>query len=173
MDQPGIEARQVFPSYDYAAEAGDPPARNPFPGVVVLIEDGGRVLLVRRGPGRWMEGRWCLPGGFIEFGEDFLSAALREVREETGLTVRVQSLLSVASNFLAPRTHTLVVVLLARLLPGSPAARAGDDADGLQWFPLAGPFPPLAFDADAHILARYGGAPFAGAPVDPRFAGTP
>ena len=170
MRQPDIEARQVFPSYDYPAEAGDPPARNPFPGVVVLIEEQGRVLLVRRGLGRWMEGRWCLPGGFVEFGEDFLSAGLREVTEETGLSVRVQSLLSVASNFLAPRMHTLVIVLLARLLPGNQEARPGDDADGLQWLPLEGPFPPLAFDADAHILARYGAAPFAGAPVDPRFA---
>jgi 8-oxo-dGTP diphosphatase len=172
MSQPDIEARQVFPAYDYAAEPQGPPApRNPYPGVVVLVEDRGKVLLVRRGPGRWQEGRWCLPGGFIEFGEDFLSAGLREVKEETGLSVRVQSLLSVVSNFLAPRMHTLVIVLLAHPLPGDQEGRPGDDADSLAWHPLEGPFPALAFEADAHILARYGAARFAGAPVDPRFAG--
>jgi len=47
----------------------------------------------------------------------------------------VQSLLSVASNFLAPRMHTLVIVLQACLLPESQEARPGDDADGLEWFP--------------------------------------
>jgi 8-oxo-dGTP diphosphatase len=162
----------VFLSYDHAAEpAGPATPRNPFPGVVVLVEEAGRVLLVRRGPKRWGEGRWCLPGGFIEFGEDFLSAAVREVREETGLTVQLQSILSVVSNFLAPRLHTLVVVLHALPRAGSGPARPGDDADALEWFPREGPFPPLAFEADAHILSRWATERFAGAPVDPRFTG--
>jgi hypothetical protein len=47
---------------------------------------------------------------------------------------------------------------------------AGDDADALAWFPLEGPFPEMAFEADAHILARYGATRTAGAPVDPRYA---
>jgi ADP-ribose pyrophosphatase YjhB (NUDIX family) len=117
-----------------------------------------------------MAGRWCLPGGFIEFGEDFLSAGLREVNEETGLSIRIESLLSVVSNFLAPRMHTLVIVLLARLRSENQATRPGDDADAMDWFPLEGPFPGMAFEADAHILSRYGATRFAGAPVDPRFA---
>jgi ADP-ribose pyrophosphatase YjhB (NUDIX family) len=171
MRQSEIEARQVFPAYDHEGEReGAPPVRNPYPGVVVLIEEKGRVLLARRGPGRWMAGRWCLPGGFIEFGEDFLSAGHREVSEETGLSIRMESLLSVVSNFLAPRLHTLVIVLLAHPSSGNQAARPGDDADALDWFPLGGPFPAMAFEADAHILARYGATRFAGAPVDPRFA---
>jgi 8-oxo-dGTP diphosphatase len=171
MRQSQIEARQVFAAYERDEDGGaPPPVRNPFPGVVVLIEEEGRVLLVRRGPERWMSGRWCLPGGFIEFGEDYLSAALREVDEETGLSIRVHSLLSVVSNFLAPRMHTLVIVLLAHPSAPHPAARPGDDADALDWFPLQGPFPDMAFEADTHILARYGAERFDGAPIDPRFA---
>jgi len=143
--------------------------KNPLPGVVVLIEEQGRVLLGRRGPRSFEPGRWCLPGGFIEYAEDFLSAAIREVREETGLRVEIRSLLSVVSNFLAEELHTLVVVLLGRVAGGQP--RAGDDLEELQWFPLEGPLPPMAFQADRHIIERYHRTRLSGAPVDPRYAG--
>jgi ADP-ribose pyrophosphatase YjhB (NUDIX family) len=144
--------------------------KNPLPGVVVLIEEQGRVLLGRRGPRSFEPGRWCLPGGFIEYAEDFLTAAVREVREETGLQVEILSLLSVVSNFLAEELHTLVVVLLGRVSGGP--ARAGDDLEELRWFPLEGPLPPMAFQADRHIVGRYRATRLAGAPVDPRYAGS-
>ena len=143
--------------------------KNPLPGVVVLVEEQGRVLLGKRGPRSFAPGRWCLPGGFIEYPEDFLTAAIREVREETGLRVEIRSLLSVVSNFLAEELHTLVVVLLGRVAGGQP--QAGDDLEELQWFPLEGPLPPMAFAADRHIIERYQRTRLAGAPVDPRFAG--
>lgn len=175
------EPRQVFEAYgrvtDPAAAPGDGAAsgsghpRNPWPGVVTLIEDAGRVLLVHRRPRAHRGGFWCLPGGYIEFGEDFLTAGRREVLEETGLTVRIESILSVVSNFFEPKRHTLVVVLLGRVAAGSGPARAGDDADGLEWFPLEGPLPEMAFEADRHIIGRYAATRLDGAPVDPRFAG--
>ena len=56
--------------------------RNPLPGVVVIIEKEGAVLLGKRRDG-YGDGKWGLPQGFIEFEEDFLSAAIREVKEET------------------------------------------------------------------------------------------
>ena len=91
--------------------------RNPSPGAVVLIERDGQVLLGRRS-GSYGAGRWCLPMGFIEYDEDFLSAAIREVKEETGLDVDIRSILSVVSNFLSPSLHTLAIVLLARVVGG-------------------------------------------------------
>lgn len=168
------EPVQVFSSYDRGAPAAAPEAerpRNPYPGVVALIEDGGRVLLVRRRAGAHRGGLWCLPGGYIEYGEDFLTAGRREVREETGLSVRIESILSVVSNFHEPRRHTLVVVLLGRVEAGSPPPRPGDDAVSLDWFPLEGPLPEMAFEADRHIVLRYAATRLAGAPVDRRFAG--
>ncbi|MGA2381793.1 MAG: NUDIX hydrolase [Spirochaetia bacterium] len=165
------EPRQVFRGYEVGLRPDSHSrARNPFPGVVVLIEDEGRVLLGRRAEGRFLGGRWCLPGGFIEYGEDFLSAGLREVREETGLDVRIDSILSVVSNFLTPRVHTLVVVLLAHPVSRSAAARPGDDIDAVAWHPLQGPLPEMAFEADDHIISRYHATRFSGAPVDERFA---
>ncbi|MBI5301849.1 MAG: NUDIX domain-containing protein [Chloroflexi bacterium] len=141
--------------------------KNPFPGVTILVEDNGKVLLGKRHAHSFNGGKWCLPGGFIEWNEDFLTAAIRETKEETGLDVRIASIISVCTNYLSPNLHTLVVVLRAEMIGG--ALRAGDDIATVAWFsPTA--LPEMAFEADAHIIARYFANKFSGAPVDPEFA---
>jgi len=142
--------------------------RNPFPGVVVLVEQEGQVLLGRRS-GSYGAKKWGLPQGFIEFDEDYLTAAIREVKEETGLDIEVRSIISVVSNFLSPRLHTLAVVLLAKTVGGE--LNAGDDLEAVAWFPLSGPLPEMAFEADAHICERYYQTQLKGAPVDADYAG--
>ncbi|WP_067695149.1 NUDIX domain-containing protein [Nocardia jejuensis] len=57
--------------------------------VYCRIERDGAVLLVRRAPGVFLAGRWELPGGGIEPGERPEQAAVREVAEETGLSIEV------------------------------------------------------------------------------------
>ena len=140
---------------------------NPSPGAVILIEKEGQVLLGKRAGG-YGAGKWGLPQGFLEFDEDFLTSAIREVKEETGLDVEIRSILSVVSNFLSPRLHTLAIVLLARVAGGSLCA--ADDLAAVEWFPLSGPLPEMAFEADAHICERYYGTKLQGAPVDPDYA---
>lgn len=125
--------------------------RNPIPGVVVVIEKDGQVLLGKRA-GSYGKGQWGLPQGYIEFDEDFLTTAIREVKEETGLTVEIRSIINVVSNFLAPRLHTLAIVLLAGVETGEPCA--ADDLETLEWFPLSGPLPEMAFEADEFIIRR-------------------
>ena len=142
--------------------------KNPSPGVVTLIADNDKILLGKRSQTVFKGGKWSLPGGFIEFDEDFLSAAHREIKEETNLSVEIISLLSVVSNFLAPELHTLVIVLLAKQISGP--LRPGDDMVELEWVPFSGPLPPMAFEADEHIIRRYHWTHLPGAPIDPRFA---
>ena len=116
-----------------------------------MIEEDGYVLLGKR-RGGFGTGKWGLPQGYIEFDEDFLTAAIREVKEETGLDVEIRSILNVVSNLLSPRLHTLAIVLLAGVAAGEPCAC--DDLESLEWFPLSGPLPDMAFEADEHIIAR-------------------
>jgi 8-oxo-dGTP diphosphatase len=143
--------------------------RNPVPGVVVLIEKEGNVLLGKR-RGGYGAGKWGLPQGYIEFDEDFLTAARREVKEETGLDVEIRSILNVVSNLLSTGLHTLAIVLLAGVVAGEPCA--ADDLGALEWVPLSGPLPEMAFEADERIIARYQEVGLAGGmPVDPDFAG--
>ena len=148
-------------------ECGFVQFRNPAPGVVVVIEKDGKVLLGRR-RGGFGKGKWGLPQGYIEFDENFLTAAIREVKEETGLDVEVHSILNVVSNQLTPELHTLAIVLLAHVVAGEPSA--GDDVDVLQWASLSEPLPDMAFEADRIIIERYRKVDYRkGLPIDPDF----
>jgi 8-oxo-dGTP diphosphatase len=126
------------------------------------------ILLGERDTKVFMGGKWSLPGGFIEFDEDFLTSAHREIMEETGLSIKIVSIISVVSNFFSPDLHTLVIVLLAQKMSGS--LQPGDDMVKLEWFPILGPFPSMAFEADAHIIDRYSKTKISGISVDHRFA---
>ena len=65
------------------------------PGVAAIIFNGeGRILLQQRSD----NGLWGLPGGSVEIGESVRDAIVREVREETGLTVEVVRLIGVYSD---------------------------------------------------------------------------
>ena len=142
---------------------------NPAPAVAVLVVDDDRFVLCRRRSRAFAGEKWCLPCGYVEYDEGFLTAAVREVREESGLAVEITAVLSVASNFLAPNVHTVVTVLLARCLGGT--LRAGDDIDLARWFRAGDSLPELAFEADRHIIERYFATRIAGAPVDPVYGG--
>src|SRR5512143_3545339 len=65
------------------------------PSLAAVVTDGdGRLLLQRRSD----NGLWGLPGGSVEIGESVSDAILREVKEETGLTVAIERLVGVYSD---------------------------------------------------------------------------
>jgi len=188
-----VVPRQVFAAYDRAATAGHPAwfcprcgaelaldptgnrgectrcehvaYRSASPAVSIFVTDGERIVLCRRTPHAFRGGTWCLPCGFVDYDEDFLTAARREAREETGLDVVVRSIVSVVSNFHLQDLHTLVVVLECDAIGGE--LRAGDDVDDVMWLAPGDPFPPLAFEADEHVIRRWFVTGITGAPVEP------
>ena len=88
--------------------------------VVIPAERG--VVLIRRASEPF-EGRWALPGGFVEVGETVEEAADREAAEETGLAVEVARLVGVYSDpERDPRGHNVSVAFLVRVLSGDLAA---------------------------------------------------
>jgi len=147
QEEQGFQKRPTCPSCGFVHY------KNPYPGVVVIIEHENKILLGRRAKGSYQFGKWCLPGGFIEFDEDFLTSATREVKEETNLKIEIQSILNVSSIFHSSDLHTLVVTLVANVVEGVPIP--GDDLDELQWFSINGQLPDMAFPADTYILERY------------------
>jgi 8-oxo-dGTP diphosphatase len=81
--------------------------------VVIPSEDG--IVLIRRASDPF-EGRWALPGGFVEVGETIEAAAAREAAEETGLAVELVGLYSDPDR--DPRGHNVSVAFLARVVGG-------------------------------------------------------
>ena len=137
----------------------------PVPAVGAVVLHDGAVLLVRRGraPAR---GVWAVPGGRVELGETLAEAAEREVREETGVSVRagepVWSFDSVIRDEAGRVSfHYVIVDLLADYVSGEP--RAQDDALEARW---ARPedFPGLLVSRPTlDLLARLGFLPPRGA----------
>lgn len=112
-------------------------SQSPVPAVGVVVLRGDEVLLVRRGtPPRL--GQWSLPGGRIEFGETVETAALRELKEETGVEAQLLGLIEVLDAVFTSRTsgevtrHYVLIDFAARWLSGEPVA--GDDAAEARFF---------------------------------------
>jgi 8-oxo-dGTP diphosphatase len=103
-------------------------------GSVVFAADG-RVLLVRSGSGS-RKGQWGLPGGAQHVGETVFEAAIREVREETGIEIAPRAVITVVDLIRRdeggrPKYHYTLVDVLAEPIGG--VLQAGDDADRAEW----------------------------------------
>lgn len=109
----------------------------PVPAVGVVCFRGDEVLLIQRGtPPRI--GEWSLPGGRIEPGEPTKTAALRELREETGVEAELVGLVDVVDAIFENRAgdsitrHYVLIDYAARWVSGEPIA--GDDAAQARFF---------------------------------------
>jgi ADP-ribose pyrophosphatase YjhB (NUDIX family) len=111
----------------------------PYVGVGIVVLKGTDVLLAQRGK-QPRRGQWSLPGGMQEVGETLHEAARREVMEETGVEIEIVGLIDVIDTIRRDadgrvELHYTLVDYAALWRGGE--ARAGDDAMGVKWVPVA------------------------------------
>ena len=109
---------------------------HPTPGAGAVVIDDGRMLLIRRGRGAYVD-HWAVPGGRQRRGETMRAAAAREVLEETGLVVEVGDSVwvgDILDDADPPAYHYTVVDFYATVVGGE--LSAGDDAAEARWVPV-------------------------------------
>jgi len=122
--------------------------RNPVPTVDIIIEVGEEIVLIKR---KNPPHGWALPGGFVDYGESYETAAVREAEEETGLAVKdLQQFRTYSEPDRDPRQHTASTIFIAR---ADAQPTAGDDAAEAKLFTKEN-LPELVFD-HSKIVADY------------------
>jgi 8-oxo-dGTP diphosphatase len=113
--------------------------------VLFTIRDRKLHLLLIKRLAKPFENRYALPGGFVREDESLDAAAIRELREETGVgDVYLEQLYTFGDPKRDPRGRVITVAYYA-LVPHNQVLRAGTDASDAAWFPVT-ELPPLAFD---------------------------
>lgn len=102
----------------------------------VVFNAEGEILLIKRGKNPHY-GRWMIPGGALEWGETLEAAAVREVREETGIEIAIESFIETIEAILPGDEghHFVIMDFAARSIGG--ILKADSDALDAVWAPVA------------------------------------
>ncbi len=129
-------------------------------GVGAVIFRGEEVLIIKRGKAPFL-GQWSIPGGGLDYGEKVTDAVIREVREETGLEVKLIGLLDVFDAIPKPALdqpvdefpgHTVIIDYVGEWVSGEPVA--GDDAAAAEFVSIDEAMVRLSWDVTRQALSR-------------------
>lgn len=123
----------------------------PKVGIGVIIENEAGEILIGKRKGSHAP-YYSIPGGHLELDETFEGAAIREVLEETGLSIGSPEVVAVTNNletFKEFNVHFVSVIMHTNQFKGNPAIKEPDKCEGWQWVnPYELPQP--HFDASAY-----------------------
>jgi 8-oxo-dGTP diphosphatase len=125
---------------------------NPIPAAGAIIEQDGQILLVKR-KFEPRIGDWCFPAGFMEYDESPVECCVRELKEETGLDIRITRLFWNYAGHDDPRAHAILALYLAEIDGGMLCA--GDDAIEVRYFDLYKTPPNIAFQTHREAIDDY------------------
>jgi ADP-ribose pyrophosphatase YjhB (NUDIX family) len=123
---------------------------DPKVAAVVLVETEGKLVLVRRANEPEL-GRWSFPSGYVDRGESVEDAAVREVKEETGLDVEVSGFVGLYSR----SGSTVVLAVYTALVRGGALTPGPEVTEVAEFDPDE--LPPLPFPHDYEILRDWRG----------------
>ncbi len=125
-------------------------------GVGAVVFRGADVLLIKRGKPPF-KGQWSIPGGGLDYGEAVRDGLVREIREETGLEVKILGLIDVFEAL--PRAeggdfaqHVVMIDYVCAWQAGEPVA--GDDAMAAEFVPVETALERLSWDKTREAVRR-------------------
>ncbi|MCX5830797.1 MAG: NUDIX hydrolase [Deltaproteobacteria bacterium] len=125
---------------------------NPLPVATVILPGLNREILLVKRAREPFKGMWCFPIGFAEVGESIEDAALRELKEETGVEGKIVQLIDVSTHKNPFYGDLLIVSFEAEKIGGE--EEPGDDASDCRYFPVMS-LPKLAFDSQVRAIEKF------------------
>ncbi|GJL95520.1 MAG: DNA mismatch repair protein MutT [Hyphococcus sp.] len=123
----------------------------------VVFRDDDEVLIIKRGKEPFL-GAWSIPGGGLHYGEKLEDAAIREVREETGLEIQLVGLLGAFDGLQSDEeqdgftSHTVIIDYVAEWVSGEPVA--GDDAAEAEFVSIEKAISRMSWDVTRQAIGR-------------------
>ena len=120
---------------------------DPKVATVTIVESTQNILLVKRSIQPHL-GKWSLPSGYVDRGEKVEEAAVREVKEEANLAIKLTGLIGIYSG----KGPVILIVFRAYPINGSPSP--GEEVSDISWFQINN-LPELPFPFDDNIISDY------------------
>lgn len=107
-------------------------------GGVLIFNKKNEVLLLKRGKKSKNEvGWWCKPGGAVDYGETAIKAMEREIKEETGIKIKIWGLLSHTDHVInKEKQHWIAINFLADVVSGKPKIMEPEKCEEIRWFSM-------------------------------------
>jgi ADP-ribose pyrophosphatase YjhB (NUDIX family) len=122
------------------------------PAACVVVTDGQQQILLVKRAAQPRRDQWRLPGGFMDLGESPEQAALRKLKEDTGLRGKIELLLGVTAHAGETVAPVLMIGYLVNRINGETVA--GRDDARVAWF-HPDRLPPIAFRSHRHFIRLY------------------